>query len=141
MIVRYTSVRVRYADTDQMSFVYNGKYFEYFEVGRTELMRSLGFPYAELERLGYRLPLVEAHCNYFQPVYYDDLIEIESAVENRPGARLRIDYRIRRQGEDLILAAGHTIHAFTKCETGAVMRPPSIFTEVLERAPEREDIS
>ena len=75
-IVQRTCFRVRYADTDQMSIVWHGNYFEYFEVGRTELLRTLGFTYRGMEEGGIRLPLVEAHCRFLQPARYDDEILI-----------------------------------------------------------------
>ena len=62
-----TTVRVRYADTDKMGIVYNGNYFMFFEIGRTELLRSLGLPYVELERAGYLLPVLEAHAESRMP--------------------------------------------------------------------------
>ena len=64
MLTYKTEIRVRYADTDQMQFVYNGKYLEFFEVGRTELLRSTGLSYKVVEKEGYQLPLVEAHLKY-----------------------------------------------------------------------------
>ncbi|MBK7981513.1 MAG: acyl-CoA thioesterase [Ignavibacteriae bacterium] len=74
MLSHTTSIRVRYADTDKMQFVYNGKYLEYFEVGRTELLRSCGLAYSELEKIGYQLPLIEAGLKYKMPAYYDDVL-------------------------------------------------------------------
>jgi acyl-CoA thioester hydrolase len=129
-------IRVRYADTDQMGIVYNGKYLEYFEVGRTELFRSLGLSYSEFESLGYRLPLVQAHCDYLQPARYDDLLVVQSQVADTPQPRLRIDYEIRRDGEAQLLVRGHTVHAFVRTETGRPVRPPSIFSTTLRSSSE-----
>ncbi len=129
------TIRVRYADTDQMHIVYNGKYFEYFEVGRTEMLRSFGLPYAELEADGTRLPLIEAHCEYMQPARYDDLLLIESTAHDFRQARLRIDYAVRRERDGILLAKGHTIHAFQSIRTGKPTRPPANFLEAMERGP------
>mgnify|MGYP003381883202 CR=1 FL=1 len=128
-----TSIRVRYADTDQMQIVYNGKYLEYFEVARTELLRSLGLAYAEFERMGTRLPLIEAHCTYHLPARYDDVLTIEASVEQYQGARLRIDYAIFQNGGDTLITGGYTVHVFQEIPSGRVIRPPKIFLETMER--------
>ena len=80
MIKHSTQIRVRYADTDQMKVVYHGKFLEYFEVGRTALIRSLGLPYAELESRGILLPVIEAYAKYRKPARYDDLLSVEAVV-------------------------------------------------------------
>jgi len=128
-----TSIRVRYADTDQMQIVYNGKYLEYFEVGRTELLRAAGLLYSEFEKTGFRLPLREAYCRFILPARYDDLLIVESRVEDYTSPRLHIDYRILRGNPEELLSTGYTIHAFQNIETGKVMRPPSHYVEVLRR--------
>ncbi|PIS44167.1 MAG: acyl-CoA thioesterase, partial [Ignavibacteria bacterium CG08_land_8_20_14_0_20_37_9] len=92
MLKHISTIRVRYADTDKMQFVYNGKYLEYFEVGRTELLRSLGLPYSEVEEQGYQLPVVEASVKYKSPAHYDDLLEIETMVKELPDPKFRIHY-------------------------------------------------
>jgi acyl-CoA thioester hydrolase len=129
-----TSVRVRYADTDQMGIVNNGRYLEYFEVGRTELFRSMGLSYSAFEHMGYGLPLIEAHCEFLRPALYDDILLIASRIGEFGGARLRIDYTIHRSGDPSLLARGHTIHAFTCIPSGKPVRPPVSFLETLRRA-------
>jgi acyl-CoA thioester hydrolase len=131
VITHHTHLRVRYADTDQMQIVYNGKYLEYFEVGRTELLRTCGLPYSEFERQGFRLPLSEAYCRYIAPARYDDMLIIESTVENYQAPRLRIDYRILLEATTSVLAIGHTVHAFMNIQTGRPVRPPQAFIAVL----------
>src|SRR3989339_252171 len=96
MITNAAEIRVRYADTDKMQFVYNGKYLEYFEVGRTELLRSLGLPYSVVENNGYQLPVIEASVKYKSPAHYDDLLEIETVVAELPNPKFRIHYVIRK---------------------------------------------
>jgi acyl-CoA thioester hydrolase len=128
-------LRVRYADTDQMEIVYNGKYLEYFEVGRTEMLRGAGLPYARLEASGTRLPLIEAACRFLRPARYDDLLVIESVLQGIPSARLRIDYRVFREGEDQPLATGHTVHAFQDVRTGRPVRPPALLLSALDGPP------
>jgi acyl-CoA thioester hydrolase len=126
-----TTIRVRYADTDQMQMVYNAKYLEYFEVGRTELIRSLGLSYAEIERRGIWLPLVEAHCRYHAPARYDDVLIVESEVREIPRASLRIEYVIICQHSQERIAAGYTVHAFFAVQNHRPTRPPAFFLSAL----------
>lgn len=133
MIKHTTTIRVRYADTDKMEFVYNGKYLEYFEVARTELLRHYGLPYSELERTGYQLPLIEAKVRYKAPAYYDDLLEIEATVKELYTAKVRIDYTVKREGEDRIIAEGYTEHLFIREETKRPTKPPKIYIDTLAK--------
>ncbi|MCB2205678.1 acyl-CoA thioesterase [bacterium] len=126
-----TSIRVRYADTDQMQIVYNGKYLEYFEVGRTELIRSLGLSYAEIEKQGIWLPLVEAHCRYHLPARYDDVLIVRSIVQELPRSSLRIEYEIMREGSDDILVSGYTVHVFFDVHRQRPARPPQFFLDAM----------
>ena len=84
MIQHVTEVRVRYADTDQMKFAYYGKFFEYFEQGRSDLLRAIGLPYREVEELGYFLPVIEAHAEYRRPARYDDLLSVRDHAPRCP---------------------------------------------------------
>jgi len=124
-----TSIRVRYADTDQMHGVYNGRYFEYFEVGRAELMRSLGMTYREFEELGFFLPLTEAYAKYIKQIKYDDMVEVHASLKDYPQARLRIDYEIFRGDEKT--TEGYTVHSFIDANTGRPQRAPKVFLELL----------
>jgi acyl-CoA thioester hydrolase len=124
-----TGIRVRYAETDQMHGVYNGRYFEYFEVGRAELIRSLGMTYREFEEAGFYLPLIEAHAKYLKQVQYDDMIEVHAMLKEIPQARLRIDYEIFRGSEKM--TEGYTIHSFIDVATGRPVRAPKLFLDLL----------
>lgn len=117
-----------------MHIVYNGKYLEYFEVGRTEMLRELGLPYSRFEREGFRLPLIDAFCRYHSPARYDDLLDILSSVEEYHTPRLRIEYRIVQNGTGHLLVSGYTTHAFVKTESGKPVRPPGIFLDVFSKA-------
>ena len=132
MISNITEIRVRYADTDQMQFVYNGKYLEYFEVGRTEMMRANGLPYSKMEREGYQLPLLEAHVKYVSHAVYDDLLEVESFVPELPEFRIHIEYKVRRKNTQVIIAEGYTVHVFIKKDTKRPVRPPKFFSDTLK---------
>jgi acyl-CoA thioester hydrolase len=110
-----TQVRVRYAETDQMGIVYYANYLVWFEIGRVELLRSLGFSYSQLE-IEHQciLPVVEATCRYRAPARYDDEILIETRPALLRGSVLKFAYRILRkapEGEELkLLAEGETVH-------------------------------
>ncbi len=107
------SIRVRYEETDQMGFVYYGNYYRYFEVARTEWLRSLGLSCREMEAMGVYLPVVESHCKYIHSVYYDDVITVKTRVSKFTGVRIKFEYNIYRAGEDVLLAQGYTVMAMT----------------------------
>jgi acyl-CoA thioester hydrolase len=130
-ITHTSEVRVRYADTDQMKVVYHAKFLEYFELGRSALIRSLGLPYSELEARGILLPVVEAFAKYLKPALYDDLLSIEASVVEIPKATLRIEYKVFRNNE--CLAEGYTVHSFLNASTGKPTRVPPYFAKVLEK--------
>ena len=96
MLSCVTKIRVRYADTDQMKFVYYAKYLEYFEQGRSDLLRQIGLPYPEIEKMGYLLPVIEAFVKYRQPARYDELLEVRTMLQEIPAARIRIGYEVAR---------------------------------------------
>ena len=98
MTLATARVRVRYAETDQMGVAHHGNYFAWFEVGRTHLLRELGFCYRDLERQGIRLPVIETHVRYLQPAYYDDELEIQTRLSLKSGARLSFAYEVHRVG-------------------------------------------
>lgn len=106
-----STIRVRYAETDQMGVAWHGQYFAWFEVGRTDLLRHRGCTYRELEEDGLRLPVIEASARYLQPARYDDLLEIRTRLSSLGGARVVFDYEVRREGTDVPLATGSTAHA------------------------------
>jgi acyl-CoA thioester hydrolase len=111
-----TQVRVRYAETDQMGIVYYANYLVWFELGRVELLRSLGLAYSRLETdHGCILPVIQAHCRYRSPARYDDEILIETRPEMMRGSVLKFAYKIFRaanqKGEEReLLAEGETVH-------------------------------
>jgi acyl-CoA thioester hydrolase len=96
--------RVCYGDTDQMGVVYYANYFVFFERGRTEMLRSVGFPYSRLEELGVFLPVTEAKCRYFAPARYDDLLTLRSTVLDLGRVRLTIGTQVLR--DDKVLVSG-----------------------------------
>ena len=127
-------LRVRYSETDQMGTFYNSRALEWFECGRTELMRrNLGMSYAALEARGVFLPLVEAHLEFQGGARYDDLLEIASTVEVWGRAKLRFDVQILHAETRKPVVSGYTIHAFVDRQ-GKPKRPPAWFVEVMTGA-------
>ncbi|WP_460762305.1 acyl-CoA thioesterase [Niabella terrae] len=84
MFTAETTIRVRYAETDQMGVVYHGNYFQYFEVSRAESIRQLGFTYADMEKMGVVMPVVEVQCRYLRPAFYDELLTVTVRLRELP---------------------------------------------------------
>lgn len=116
-----TQVRVRYAETDKMGVVYHANYFVWFEIGRVELLRELGFDYKQMEiEDDCHLPVVEASCRYRASARYDDEIVIETRVTGMRSFLLKFGYRVLRAEDSRLLAEGETAHVvcdhtMTKC--------------------------
>src|SRR4051794_35896431 len=106
-------LRVRYSETDQMGTVYNSRPLEWFECGRTELLRHLGLPYSELERQGLFLPLIESHLQYLGRARYDDLIEMTTTLSFEGRIRLRCSVEVVQAETRKGVVRGYTVHAFT----------------------------
>ena len=106
-----STIRVRYAETDQMGIAWHGDYLAWFEVGRTDLLRGCGCTYRELETQGLRLPVIEVQARFLRPAHYDDLLEIRTRLAGLAGARVSFEYEVHREGTDGPLATGSTSHA------------------------------
>jgi len=119
--------RVTYAETDRMGFVYYANYLIYFEIGRTEYIRSSGMAYKDLEDMGYMLPVLEASCKYLKPARYDDVLTIRTTISEFKGIRLGFSYEILRDGIKLV--EGTTDHAFVDTEG----RPRKLSPEIQEK--------
>ncbi len=127
-------LRVRYSETDQMGTFYNSRALEWFECGRTELMRrKLGMSYSVLEEKGVFLPLVEAHLEFQGRARYDDLLRIASVAELFGRARLRFEVQIQQADTGRAVVRGYTVHAFTDRQARPI-RPPTWFVDLLSRA-------
>jgi acyl-CoA thioester hydrolase len=131
-VTHRVNVRVLYADTDAMGVVYYANYLRYFETGRMELFRSLGITLESPEIEGFVFPAAEAHCRYLASARADDLLTVETTLDTENRASLRFDYRVFREGGEL-LATGHTLHACVEKE-GRVTRTPKALRERLDRA-------
>ena len=116
--------RVRYSETDQMGHVFYARALDWFEWGRTELLRETGVPYAEVEARGVFLPVVEAHAKFLGRAKYDDLLEITTT------AYLSGEAKVVNIASGEAVVEGHTVHAFTDA-AGRPIRPPTWFTDAL----------
>ncbi|MGE5508081.1 MAG: acyl-CoA thioesterase [Chitinophagales bacterium] len=123
-------MRVRYAETDQMGFAHHANHLVWFEAARTEFLRTTDCSYADFERAGIFIPVLEASCRYFSPAFYDDVLAVECRAGKLTPARLELLYELRREGE--LLAEGRTVHAFM----GADRRPVNL----KKRAPQLWEI-
>lgn len=121
-------VRVRYAETDNMGYVYYGNYATYYEVARTEMLRSTGISYKQLEEMGVMLPVINMNINFIKAAIYDDLITINIYVKEKPGIRIKFEYELfNALGE--LLNTGATQLVFVNMKSGTPCRPPKIFQD------------
>ena len=125
-----TTVRVRYAETDQMGYVYYGFYAMYYEVARVESLRQLGVTYKEIEEMGVIMPVLENKSKYFAPARYDELLTIVTTVKDKPGVRIKFDYEIYNEADKLI-HQGETLLAFVDKVSNRPRRPPELMEKVL----------
>lgn len=110
-LVYQTTLRVRYAETDQMGVVYHSNYIIWFEVGRVEMLRQLGFTYRDMEkRDATHIAVVEARCRFKAPAMYDDLVVIRTRLLNVRESLLHFGYEIVRESDEALLAEGETVH-------------------------------
>ena len=127
-----TNIRVRYGETDRMGYAYYANYALYFEVGRTEMLRSLGFTYKQWEDSGIILPVKSLTIQYIAPALYDDLLLVRTILKERPTARISFDYEIFNESADL-LCTGNTVLVFSDAKSRRPRRPPEEFMTALYR--------
>ena len=122
--VNETRLRVRYAETDQMGVVYHSNHFVWFEVGRVELLRQLGFSYRDMENDDNRfIAVAEAKCRYRAPARYDEEIVVRTELLNVRDSVIHFGYELRRAADGLLLAEGETTHIVTDAEMKIAVLP------------------
>jgi acyl-CoA thioester hydrolase len=131
MFTSETSLRVRYAETDQMGYVYHGNYAQYFEVARVEALRTLGLSYAEVELNGVALPVMEHAHKFLKPAHYDEELTIKTTVPEMPVARFKFEYEIRNTAGE-VMTTGTTTLFFLNKETGRPMKAPKQVQDALK---------
>lgn len=131
MFTSETSMRVRYGETDRMGYSYYGNYAEYYEVGRVEALRTLGWNYKEMEDSGILLPVYTFSIKYFKPAFYDDLLTVKTSIKELPSTRLRFDYEMYNiKGEKL--NEGETTLVFISAASKRPCGAPEDFVKALK---------
>ncbi len=132
MIRSETKIRVRYGETDQMGYAYYGIYAQYYEVGRVETMRLLGFSYKEVEARGILMPVVDFTINYKKPAFYDDEITIITSLKEKPlGYRIPFEYECRNSAGELLNTGKVTLVCVEK-ETNRLCAMPGWFSQAMD---------
>lgn len=131
MFTGETTVRVRYAETDQMGYVYYGNYAMYYEVARAETLRSAGFPYKKLEEMGIMMPVLENKSKYLKAGKYDELLTLKITIPKMPMVKIVIHCDIYNESNELI-NQGETILAFVNMASGKPCRMPPELKTVFE---------
>ncbi|MAO63729.1 MAG: hypothetical protein CL666_01885 [Balneola sp.] len=136
-LVEFThSQRSRYSETDRMGYVYYGRYLEYFEVARTEMIRAFGFSYRELEESGVMLPVIHSEIEYKAPILYDEEMLVKVMVFEKPAVRLQTFYEVTTPASDKVHVFGEVSLCFTDAETRKPCRAPESFVKaMLQQSP------
>lgn len=137
MISRQIKIRVRYAETDQMGYVYYGNYAAYFEMGRVELIRSIGSSYKKLEDEGIMLPVRDFSIRYIKPALYDDLLTLTTTLTETPSTRIHFTYEIHNE-TGVLLCKAETTLVFVKKESGKPVNVPDALKEKMIAAGARD---
>jgi acyl-CoA thioester hydrolase len=132
MYISETTIRVRYAETDKMGYVYYGNYTHYYEVGRVEALRQLGTSYKEMEDNGIMLPVYTCEIKYLKPALYDDLLVIKTTIKKLPAARITFDYEIYNQKNELLNTATTTL-VFINMTSNKPCSAPDSFIEKIKK--------
>ena len=130
MISDKIQFRVRYGETDQMSYVYHGNYAAYFEMGRTEWLRKLGISYKKMEEDGIMLPVISLNTNYIKPAKYDDVLTLKTTLSKRPTARIEFEFEIFNENDELLTRA-IAILVFVNMKTNRPTRIPNYIMDKL----------
>lgn len=123
MYTHNTQIRIRYGETDRMGYAYYGNYAQYFEVARVELLRSLGMSYKQMEDDGILLPVLDYQVKFLKPVFYDDLLNIKTTIQNLPLARIVFKYEVFNEAK-VLTTFGQTTLVFIDKITTKPARPP-----------------
>ncbi|MEQ1676393.1 MAG: thioesterase family protein [Chitinophagaceae bacterium] len=130
MFTSDTQIRVRYAETDQMGVVYHSNYFPYFESARAESIRQLGLTYADMEKMGVIMPVIDVHCRYLRPAKYDDLLTIKTILKELPvHHKIEFHHEVYNEQNEL-LAVGKLILYFMEARS---MKRTGMPAELLEK--------
>ena len=127
-----TQIRVRYAETDQMGYVYYGNYATYFEVARVEALRQIGLTYKELEDQGVMMPVIENWSKYIAPAKYDELLTVKVIIKERPQVRINFEYKIYNPS-NVLIHIGETKLVFIDLKTRKPRQIPEGFINLINQ--------
>ncbi len=131
MFTSTTQIRVRYGETDQMGYLYYGNYALYYEVGRAEAIRQLGYTYRQLEEMGIMMPVAELHTHYFRPALYDDLITVKTILKELPeGPKIQFHSELYNEGGVLLNKGITTLVFFDPKEKKKTNIPQELYTRL-----------
>ena len=122
MIEQTVEILVRYAETDQMQFAHHSNYIIWFEHGRIQLLKKLGFPYAQLEKDGYLIPVLEVHAHFLKYAVFDETLKLKTKIPKLPSAKQFFEYEVFNSRDELI-CTGYSVHTFINKQNKAI-RPP-----------------
>jgi len=131
MFEHSTKIRVRYGETDQMGYMYYGNYAQFYEVGRVEMLRSMGLTYSGMEASGVMMPVVELSCKYLKPALYDEEITIKVIMKEMPRIRIHFNYELYNEKQELI-NTGETLLVFINMATNRPCLAPEDFRDKLK---------
>jgi acyl-CoA thioester hydrolase len=128
MFVHSTKIRVRYAETDQMGYMYYGNYAQFYEVGRVEMLRSMGMTYRSMEEEGIMMPVLEMKTKYLKPALYDEEITVKVIMEKIPSVRIHFRYELFNENQEMI-NIGETTLVFIDIKKNKPCMPSANFLE------------
>ncbi|MCO5950204.1 acyl-CoA thioesterase [Mucilaginibacter flavidus] len=131
MFEHSTKIRVRYGETDQMGYMYYGNYAQFYEVGRVEMLRSMGLTYSGMEASGVMMPVVELSCKYLKPALYDEEITVKVIMKEMPRIRIHFNYELYNEKQELI-NTGETLLVFINMTTNRPCLAPEDFRNKLK---------
>jgi acyl-CoA thioester hydrolase len=130
-MIHRATYRVIYGDTDQMGMAYHANFLRWFEIGRAEMFRFLGLTYKQIEQRGVYLPVAEVQCRFMAPVFYDDILFIDTRLDRAVKGGMKFDYALSVDGREGFCARGFTKHACVD-RAGRVIRPPNFIWEAVD---------
>jgi len=128
MICSVINIRVRYSETDKMGYLHHANYLNYFEIGRTEMLRNMGLTYKEMEQDSILLPVLSVNINYNAPSYYDDVLTVKTYIKKKPGIKIFFEYEIYNENS-LLICTGNSTLVFIDAVSRKPRRPPDYFME------------
>ena len=125
-----TRIRVRYAETDQMAVVHHANYYIYFEEAREDFIAGAGIRYNDLEGLGIMMPLIETHCKYYIGAKYDDVLIVETSMEELSAVKVVLQYIVTKESDNTLIAKGRTVQAFVSKDSFRILNLKKRYLEL-----------